>query len=162
MWNLLTPTIIFCLKCSAESQWNPFKHFVTLEVSGTMGSIQLCDMKVNQALLCHVRCQDCTVSSDYAMGWTTKKTKKGWQTSLLQNVQNSSGAHPASYSVGMTVSCPRDKVAEAWRWPVIPSCVEVKDKQSYISIPHVQGKSKGTTLLLPCLALCTSEELTPA
>jgi len=100
------------------------------------GSTQLVDMTVNQTLLRHVRWQDCIVSSDYAMGWTTKKAQKGWHTSLLQNVQTGSGAHPASYSVGTTVLSPRDKVAEAWSWTTTPICVEVGTQWLHLH-PHV-------------------------
>jgi len=38
--------------------------------------------------------------------------------SHLLGDQTSSGAHPASCSVGKVVSFPGDKVAEAWDWPV--------------------------------------------
>jgi hypothetical protein len=38
--------------------------------------------------------------------------------SLHHRVQNSSGAHPASYPMGTRSSFLRDKVAETWSWPL--------------------------------------------
>jgi hypothetical protein len=38
--------------------------------------------------------------------------------SLHHRVQNSSGAHPASYPVGTRDSFPGGEAAEAWNWPL--------------------------------------------
>jgi len=38
--------------------------------------------------------------------------------SLHHRVQNSSGAHPASYPMATRNSFPRGKAAEEWRWPL--------------------------------------------
>jgi hypothetical protein len=46
--------------------------------------------------------------------------------SLHHGVQNGSGAHPASYPMGIRGSFPGGKAAGAWGWPP-PSSAEVKE-----------------------------------
>jgi hypothetical protein len=45
-------------------------------------------------------------------------SQQGQNCSLLHSVQTDSGAHPASYTIGIGGSFPAGKAAGAWRWPV--------------------------------------------
>jgi hypothetical protein len=47
--------------------------------------------------------------------------------SLHLRVQNCSGAHPGSYTMGKRGSFPGGKAAGAWSWPLNPSSAEVKE-----------------------------------
>jgi hypothetical protein len=41
-----------------------------------------------------------------------------WNFSLHHRIQNGSGAHPASYTMGTRGSFPGGKAAGAWSWPL--------------------------------------------
>lgn len=67
--------------------------------------------------------------------------------SLLQKTQNNSVAHPASCSMGAAARS-QCKAAEAWRWPITPIYVGVKDDLSSTSTPalplHIVDEDKFT------------------
>jgi hypothetical protein len=56
---------------------------------------------------------------------------------LLQNIQPSSGTHPASYSKGTGGLFPLGKAVGAWGWPRPSSNAGVKNEWSYTSTPYV-------------------------
>jgi hypothetical protein len=52
-------------------------------------------------------------------GWSGVRVAGGaGNFSLHRSVQTGSGAHPASYSMGIRGSFPGGKVIEAWSWPL--------------------------------------------
>jgi hypothetical protein len=56
------------------------------------------------------------------MGWMAEGSKfeswEGQEFSLLHVIQTGSGAHPASYPIGMGGSFPGGKEAGVWSWPL--------------------------------------------
>jgi hypothetical protein len=68
-------------------------------------------------------------------GWVSLPgTASGF--SSLSNIQASSGAHPASYSLGTEDSFLRSKAVRTWSWPP-PSSAEVKNGGAVPPFPHI-------------------------
>jgi hypothetical protein len=59
--------------------------------------------------------------------------------SLLHNVQTSSGAHPASYRMGIGGSLTWGKATGEWRWP--PTLIKCRSQEwwNYTSTPHTSS-----------------------
>jgi hypothetical protein len=58
--------------------------------------------------------------------------------SLHHRVQNGSGTHPVSYTVGTRGSFPGGKAAGALGWPLTPSSAEAKNAWSYTYTPPIR------------------------
>jgi hypothetical protein len=59
----------------------------------------------------------------------------GQDFSLFHSVQTNSGAHPASYPVGLGGSFPGEKAAETWRWPLTSIYCRGQEWLSYTFTP---------------------------
>jgi hypothetical protein len=71
-------------------------------------------------IYCLQRSRDSAVGM--ATGWTAERSefesREGQDVSSLHVVQTGSGAHPASYPMGIGGSFPGGKAVRAWSWPL--------------------------------------------
>jgi hypothetical protein len=88
-------------------------------------------------LRCWNRISSVSTVTRLRAGWPRFDSRKGQET-FRRRVQTVSGAHPASYPMGIRCSFPEGKAAGREANHSLPSSAEVKNAQSYTSTPPVR------------------------